>query len=257
MVKTASFFILFLFCLSSIAGTIDPYVDDSKYIAYGEKFFYIGEILVNRKDTDAIYAGSVVAIDNKVVLTAAHILHEYKQAKIVINKKILNVTKSVVYDDYHYNTFGKHDIAVCFLDIDIGLDWYPDLYSDADESGKICALSGYGSTGDFFTGIIKSGNGTKRAGSNKIDSTDDFALFCSPSFIHNRTSLEFLIAVGDSGGGLFIDNRLAGIHSGIIEGKTNRGKSKYGAVSVHTRISKYKDWIQKIVSEIKDTTKNE
>lgn len=257
MVKAISSFLLLLFCLSGMGGTIDPYVDDSKYIEYGDKFHHIGEIFVIRQDDDGPYAGSVVAIDDKIVLTAAHILHEHKIAKIAINKKVLSVVKSVVHNEYDYNKFGKHDIAVCLLDAPIGLDWYPDLYSDTDETGRICSLSGYGSSGNFSTGITKSGNGIKRAGSNMIDSTDNFVLFCSPSFVHNRTTLEFLIAVGDSGGGLFIGNKLAGIHSGIIEDKPNRGKSKYGAISVHTRVSTYKDWIQKTVLETKDNSKDE
>ena len=62
--------------------------------------------------------------------------------------------------------------------------------------------------------------------------------------------MEFLISPGDSGGGLFIDSKLAGIHSGVIEDKPNKGKSKYGAVSLHTRISTYYDWINDSVQEI-------
>jgi secreted trypsin-like serine protease len=62
--------------------------------------------------------------------------------------------------------------------------------------------------------------------------------------------LEFIIAPGDSGGGLFIENDLAGIHSGVIEDKINKGKSKYGAVSAHTRVSVYKDWIENTTQEL-------
>lgn len=257
MIKTILFFLLLFSCLSSMGGTIDPHIHDSKYIEYGDKFHYVGEILVTRQNDDGPYAGSVVAIDDKIVLTAAHILQEHKVAKIVINKKVLNVVKSVIHNEYDYNKFGKHDIAVCLLDAPVGLDWYPDLYTDTDEPGQICSLSGYGSSGNFSTGITKPSNGIRRAGSNMIDSADSFILLCSPSFVHNRTSLEFLIAVGDSGGGLFINNKLAGIHSGIIEDEPHRGKSKYGAVSVHTRVSAYKDWIKKIVSETKNTAKDE
>lgn len=248
-----SLLLLFSNIFYCVAGTIDPYVDDQKYIDYAEKFHYIGEILVSKNDNIDLYSsGSVVAIDDKIVLTAAHILHEAKIAKILINKKALSITKSVSHHEYQYEIFGKHDIAVCFLDNTIGLEWYPSLYSESDEAGKICSLSGYGATGTFVTGVSSPSDGRKRAGSNIIDRTDGFVLFCSPSFVHQTTPLEFLIAVGDSGGGLFIENKLAGIHSGIIEDKANRAKSKYGAVSVHTRISTYKDWIKDIIIKNKD-----
>jgi hypothetical protein len=249
MVKVILSFLFFVLSITSLGGTIDPYIEDSKYIEYGEKFHYIGEILVTKKDKDGPYAGSVVALNDSVVLTAAHILHEHEIAKILINKKVLNVKKAIPYHEYDYEIFGKHDIAICFVDDVIGLKWYPELYSETDETDKVCSLSGFGSTGTFASGINRSGNGIKRAGSNIIDSTNNFVLFCSPSFLHKRTSLEFLIAVGDSGGGLFIDNKLAGIHSGIIEDKPNRGKSKYGAISVHTRISSYKGWIKEVLDQ--------
>jgi secreted trypsin-like serine protease len=55
--------------------------------------------------------------------------------------------------------------------------------------------------------------------------------------------LEFLIASGDSGGGLFIDNKLAGIHSCVMTVGKNP-QSKYGEESGHTRISNFIEWIE-------------
>jgi hypothetical protein len=73
----------------------------------------------------------------------------------------------------------------------------------------------------------------------------DDMLICSPSYPQdsNRTSLEFFIASGDSGGGLFIDSRLAGINSCVMA-IDRSPKSKYNEQSGHTRIQKFISWIE-------------
>ena len=58
--------------------------------------------------------------------------------------------------------------------------------------------------------------------------------------------LEFLISHGDSGGGLFINGKLAGIHS-FVSASDKKADSSYGDQSGHTRISTYKRWIDFIV----------
>ena len=65
---------------------------------------------------------------------------------------------------------------------------------------------------------------------------------------NNPTELEFLISHGDSGGGLFIDGQLAGINSSVLskDGKTD---SNYGDESCHTRISRYKDWLDDVMNK--------
>jgi len=122
------------------------------------------------------------------------------------------------------------------------LDFYPDLYETEDEVGKLCSISGYGFYGTFDTGAISSDeNG--RAGTNMIDYIDNDLLICSPSRPDRTTELEFIIATGDSGGGLFIEGRLAGINSCVLA-RDNKPNSSYTDESGHTRISKYKEWIR-------------
>lgn len=242
--------LLLVLILSSnlISGTIDPNTPDNKYIEYGKKFSYIGLIL-GQKNDDSHYSGSAVAAKDLIIITAAHLFYESKQAAVMINKKLIPIKTIIVHNDYDYDKFGKYDIAVCLLSSTIGLEWYPELYEDIDESGKICSLAGFGATGNFIDGAKKS-DGSKRAGSNMVDDVNDFLLFCSPSITFNKTELEFLIASGDSGGGLFIGNKLAGIHSGTIETKKEKGKSKYGSISVHTRISSHKTWIEETIHNL-------
>ena len=106
---------------------------------------------------------------------------------------------------------------------------------------------GYGITGNFNTGA-KVSDGKKRAGSNVIDYIEKHILVCSASKPGNRiTELEFLISNGDSGGGLFIDQKLAGINSGIMC-SDKKLDSSYGDESCHTRISIHRDWIIKTIN---------
>jgi len=60
--------------------------------------------------------------------------------------------------------------------------------------------------------------------------------------------MEFLIASGDSGGGLFIDKKLAGITSCVMttDGNTD---SNYNDERGHTRISQHINWIESTINE--------
>lgn len=243
MVRMILAICLILYDALSLAGTIDPNTPDSKYVEYAKNFDYVVQI-IGKKDDNSDFTGSAVAYDKNLILTAAHLFHRHKSSSIKCGTKVLTIKRYIQHKDYDYDKFGQHDIAICLVDGDIGLNWYPNIYTDNKEQGKVCSLAGYGCTGTFKTGVIIDLGCAKRAGSNVVDAADRFMLSCSPSGILTRTELEMLIAIGDSGGGLFIGNELAGIHSGIIEDKPNKGKSKYGAVSMHTRVSLYQEWIR-------------
>lgn len=139
---------------------------------------------------------------------------------------------------------GWHDIAICHTPADIGLDFYPEIYTDFDEKNKVCTMSGFGATGTFTSGYGRSGDGLRRAGSNTISGVDKSVLICEPSR-KGKTSLEFLICPGDSGGGLFIGNKLAGIVS-YISGPPGGKKPRavYGDTASFTRLSLYAGWVK-------------
>lgn len=137
------------------------------------------------------------------------------------------------------------------------------LYSGNAEVGEIATYVGYGRTGTGQTGSTV-GAGTKRAGHNVVDATGPAAVanwspnillsdFDNPSGVEpvnlgssTPLALEYLIAPGDSGGGMFIDfgsgHLLAGVHSLIAsaDGQTN---SDYGDLSGSTRVSAHYNWI--------------
>lgn len=237
--------ILILAIIPIYAGTIDPNTPDDKYIEYSKNFSSIGKISGKGKD-NLIYFASGVAIDSHHILTAAHVVESCKDCFFHINDKKYCVYK-IVYSKNYNTGFGIGDIAIGFIKEDIGLDNYPDLYTEGDEIGKKCSISGFGMTGTFETGVVL-GDSKQRAGQNIIDYIDKELLVCSPSRGEDKTNLEFLIASGDSGGGLFIKDKLAGINSCIFVTK-GIPNAKYGCEAGHTRISKYVEWIRRTIKE--------
>ena len=239
-------FIGIFLCLTSslYSGTIDPNTSDSKYIEYGSKFESVVKICCF--DGKGKSCGSAVIIDPHWIVTAAHVVENCKSWKITHNDKEYDLKKVFIHDSYNTNIFGEYDIALGYSVDPIVLDHYPSLYDTNDEVGKICSIAGWGLTGNFNTGVIKSDN-KKRAGSNFVDKIEKKVLICSPSRRNQKcTELEYLICSGDSGGGLFIDGKLAGIHSSVL-GYDGKPDSTYGDESCHSRVSLYVDWIDKIM----------
>ena len=232
------------------AGTISPNVSDVKYLDYGKKHECVvkiqGDYLTEDKDKHQIFVGSGVLIAPRVVLTAAHVIINAKNAQVHFNNRKIDVDGFIHPTKYKLYDFTNLDIAVVFLQEPIKLDFYPEIYGKQDEVNKICSISGYGMSGTHRTGAYRS-DGKKRAGSNIVCGTAEGMLVCS---ITDKpvTSLEFMIANGDSGGGLFIDNKLAGINSCVM---TTDGKldSDYGDESCHTRLSMHKVWIEEILKK--------
>lgn len=236
--------ILALFCFSTIAGTIDPNTPDEKYVEYGSKFHCILRICGKDK-LEKPFCASAVAIKPHWILTAAHVVQNCSSCFVAIADKQVCVKKVIYHEKYNENMFGEYDIALGYVDNDIGLDFYPQLYDKDDEVGKVCSVSGFGITGSFITGIKYSDN-KRRAGSNIIDMIDRKLLVCTPSR-HNKTELEFIIGSGDSGGGLFIGNKLAGINSCVMA-VDSKPDSTYGDEAGHSRVSLYIDWINSTIN---------
>lgn len=234
---------IFIFLISSlcISGTIDPSTPDKLYIEYGEKFPYVVTICGSYND-NSLFCASAVLIDDHHLLTAAHVVNNSKTCTVTIGNKKYIISTVIINKDFD-KEFGCGDIAIGYSENSFDLSFYPSLYNNDDELGKLCCIAGYGLTGNFNTGSIKH-DGKKRAGSNTIDSAFKDVIVCDPSRRNdsNYTSLEFCIASGDSGGGLFIDGKLAGINSAIMASNKSPN-SKYGEESCHTRISKFIGWI--------------
>lgn len=228
--------------INAAGGTIDPHTPDAKYIEFAsqEQFNCVGKICGKYKDGTS-FCASAVAIDDHHIITAAHVVKDSLRCSFFINDKEFFLSNVVYNKDFDGKEFGLADIAIGYSKEPFKIKTYPELYNSNDEVGKKCDICGYGFTGTFITGA-KYHDNKKRSGSNTVDSIDHNMLICTPSNDKHKTDLEFLIASGDSGGGLFIDGKLAGINSCVM--RTNGSpRSIYGDESGHTRISIFIDWI--------------
>lgn len=238
------------------AGTIDPNVADSKYIEYGEQHECVVQISGEYPDQSVEgkkvgFIASCVIIRPRVVLTAAHVIDGAENIHIILNDEKIKVLCAIRLKAYDKNVMSAFDIAICYLEKEAKIDFYPELYSKDDEVGKTCSIAGFGMTGNHRTGA-KVHDEKKRAGSNHIDELFCGMLVCSLN-TKPHTALEFLIAHGDSGGGLFIDQKLAGINSTIMTHKGGILNSDLQDQSCHTRISLHKPWIDFVVQELEES----
>lgn len=253
-VRLVRYVILVLWGAAAFAGTIDPNTPDEKYLEFGKQFPFVMRIrAVELKPVDpksvVTWHASAVLIQPHWVLTAAHVLDGVAAPTILDNAKPAKeypLTYTVVHSLFNADKNGYYDIALGYSEKDFGLDFYPELNTDTDEVGKTVTLAGFGFHGTFRTGLSVS-DGKRRAGSNKISSLERSVLVCDPSQ-KNRTALEFLITPGDSGGGLFIGNKLAGIHS-FLMAKDGKPNGTYTDESAHTRISLYADWVNSQIAQ--------
>lgn len=253
-VRLVRYVIIVLWGTAALAGTIDPNTPDEKYLEFGKQFPFVMRLrAVEPKPVDpksvVTWHASAVLIQPHWVLTAAHVLDGVAAPTILDNAKPAKeypLTHIVVHPLYDDGKNGYYDIALGYSEKDFGLDFYPELNTDTDELGKTATLAGFGFHGTFRTGMSVS-DGKRRAGSNKISSLERSVLVCDPSQ-KNRTALEFLITPGDSGGGLFIGNKLAGIHS-FLMAKDGKPNGTYTDESAHTRISLYADWVNSQIAQ--------
>lgn len=243
------FLSIFLFLSQCYSGTIDPNKSDLEYIEYGNKHECVLMLEGRIEDQDKVkpFFASCVIVKPRFIITAAHIASKAKNCYVLHNNKKIDVDIFVYPEEYNEDKIGKNDISIGLLKEAVELNFFPSLYEKEDEIGKVCSMAGFGATGNFITGINKVDR-IKRGGSNIVDDTFDHTILCSIDNGKN-TTLEFLISQGDSGGGLFIDKKLAGIHS-FIMASDEKTDSNYGDVSAHTRISIHKPWIERIINGI-------
>lgn len=239
---------LMLLCNIANGGTIRPEVSDEKYLEAGREHESVIKLFgrYNKSNKNINASGSAVVIDENWILTAAHVVSCMEHPFFHLKEKKYNIDKVIINPEFNSKPTEGGDLALCHVKEKIIIKKYPKLYSKKDESGKICKITGYGITGTGETGARVDDN-KKRSGTNRIDVVSEKLLFCNMSK-ENPTALEFLIAHGDSGGGLFINEELAGIHS-FVSTSDGNANSDYGDESGHTRISKYKGWIEENINK--------
>lgn len=231
-----------LLSVQAAGGTRDPSVADSSHLDYGAKFRCVVKVRTRRSVDGVNQFASGVVVSRRDVVTAAHVVEGTDNWGIILDGQEVPISGVAVHPRFDTNRIGHNDLAVARLARDVTLDFYPSLYGGDGEVGEVASIAGYGITGTFATGGTVS-DGRLRAGSNVIDRVEGGMLICSTPG-GRKTALEFLIAPGDSGGGLFIGNELAGIHSVIMHEDKSPPTSRYGDESGHTRVTLHRRWIQ-------------
>lgn len=243
--KKIIFLVALLCATTSLAGTIDPKVDDSKYLEYGAKHECVLPLIGHYSDPlNSAFKGSCVVINENYILTAAHVVYGSMTQYVIHNNRAYPLQLVAIHVDFDPKKMKSNDIAIGRLAVPLKLDFYPEIYTEKNEKNKVCSIAGYGNTGNFDTGWRREKyDNKKRAGSNVVANIEKNCLLTSVTDSPS-TDLEFLIAPGDSGGGLFIDKKLAGIHSAVFA-RDGNADSDYGDYGCHTRVSDYADWISK------------
>jgi Trypsin len=240
------------------AGTIRHDLDDKFYTDLSTKYPSVGKLQIDR---DTTCSGTLVS--SKWVLTAGHCVYSedgfINSAKFTIggsnyDGKLVQITKE--WGENPGNYFDGNDLSLIELDSEVTNVKPAALYTGTDELSKTGTFVGFGLTGDGLTGAKEETIGTKRAGTNNIDSTGkSFAFsdrilmsdFDDPR-VSKATDLEYSIASGDSGGGMFIDGYLAGVNSFGYAQKDGETDGSYTDLMGVTRVSSYLDWIGNIVN---------
>lgn len=225
------------------------------------------------------------------ILTAGHVVADQipSNTKITFNLPTGDVTmyakKFYLHPDYQPASDIQNDIAIIELTqtAPSNIPRY-DIYRLTDEIGKRHLKVGYGYTGNGNTGANIQDDRRKRVGYNVYE--DDGRLLSQkfqyyPNPIGSQLVYDFdngqvandalgkLIgknnlglgldevnsAVGDSGGPIFLNGKIAGFTSwgvggdnGITTDIDNITNSSFGEISVDTRVSFYKDWIERILN---------
>jgi Trypsin len=248
---------------STYAGVVRDDRSDSLYQSLGASPSYasVGQFLGSTSASGFAASGTLIAPN--WVLTAAHVVDQATSLTFNIGGSSYTASQWAYHSNWTGDLAAGYDIALVKLSTSpAGIT--PALrYTGSDELGRIGTSVGYGKTGTGLTGAITF-DGLKRAGENVIDrfySGGNKRIFLSdfdnPTNLSDSFSgssiplnLEYLIAPGDSGGGVFADfgsgPQLTGVHSfGMArDGVIN---FDYGDISGHTRVSLFNSWIDTMI----------
>lgn len=245
------------------AGVIRHDALDSQYLALGGNAAYASVGYVRGNTNSYGFSASGTLIGGNWVLTAGHVVDQAVDLSIRLGGQTYTAAEWFSHPKWNGDLGRGYDIGLMRFDTDLSAATgitAAQFYTGKDELGQIGTFAGYGRTGTGLTGDTTF-DGQKRAGNNVIDAFLNtggradksrvlLADFDNPLNAGDNSwgsglplDLEYLIAPGDSGGGLFLGGLLAGVHSfgwGRLDGDPN---SDYGDASGHTRVSMFVDWI--------------
>lgn len=253
------------------AGVIRHDVDDALYQQLGQQsqFASVGSISINFAGGGGTTCSGTLIGNGEWILTAAHCVDNGPvSSAIFANESAFGfVNEIIIHPDWSFNDFlGGGDIALLRLSAPITSLQSAEIYAGHDELGEVGTAVGFGRFGTGLTGQQPGTGGIRRAGNNVLDvlgterGWDERILltdFDSPLNVNESLygdevplDLEYSVAPGDSGGGMFIETadgwQIAGINS-FVNSLDGNPDGDYGDSNGFTRVSAYAGWINSII----------
>jgi secreted trypsin-like serine protease len=232
-------------CGSAFAGTTDPQHEDARYVEYGRRFSTFTLEVQAARDGGAVGNGTGVAIADRWVLTAAHVVHKSAHVAVVSGTSRWRVRRVHVSPRFRVEVMGHNDIALLHTE-PLQLAEYAPLADGSEKPGDEVDVVGYGLTGRLTTGWERS-DGKLRAGTNTLARSEDGCWVCVGEA--GSSPLELLTAPGDSGGPLLAKGLVVGIHSTVQRYGKGPVKSVNGQESYHTRVADHLPWIADVMGK--------
>jgi hypothetical protein len=250
------------------AGVIRHDRNDASHRILSLFYPSVGQVRSTGAAGPSLASGTLIAPN--WVLTAGHVVDDAAALSYSLGGRSFGASAWYAHPQWDGNLSAGHDIGLMRFDVNLAMltGVLPArLYSGRDEVGRVGTMVGFGYGGSGLAGLDPANCCVKRAGQNRIDALAltpgednrillmdfDNPLDPADSSFGSRAplGLEYLIAPGDSGGGLFVRSGgvelLAGVNSfiwGRLDGVAN---ADYGDVSGHTRVSSFGEWITSVI----------
>ena len=213
---------------------------------------------------DYVYSyngSSAVAIDPYWILTAAHVADDNDDGYIEINGEVYNEVQKVYHSpDFDPENSESADLAL--IRLDKSLPGYYPIFDRTIYPSQTLIFTGWGKTGTVYSSYFingPGGQGTKRWGTNKMESTgisppiDDggtsgpkITKYFLTDFSINDTTYEAAGVGYDSGGGVFLNYRGQWRLAGILLYLNGTDPNYTGNIAAN--ISDYSDWIELMIN---------